>query len=143
MIVKHGGEQIVCRTYGMKVACEMQVYILHRDDLRISAACGTALDAENGTERRLTQSNGNALSYAGKSVGETYRGCRFAFACGCRCYRRYKDELAAFFRAVEIAEVDFCLVIAVLLDKFGRDARALRYFQYMLRHACLSDFYIR
>ena len=143
MVIKHGGEQIVCRAYGMKIACEMQVYILHRDDLRISAACGTALDAENGTERRLTQSNGNALSYAGKSVGKPYRGRRLAFTRRGRRYRRYEDELAAFFRAVEIAEVDFCLVIAVLLDKFGCDARALRYFQYMLRHACLSDFYIR
>jgi hypothetical protein len=39
----------------MEIAGEMQIDVLHGDDLRIAAAGGSALDAEHGAERRLAQ----------------------------------------------------------------------------------------
>ena len=41
----------------MHVAGEMKVDVLHGHGLRVSAAGRSALNAENGAERRLTQSD--------------------------------------------------------------------------------------
>ena len=47
MVVHNSGKKIVCRANCMKIACKMQVYIFHRDNLRISAACRPAFNSKN------------------------------------------------------------------------------------------------
>ncbi len=62
VIVQHRGEEIVGRGNGMEVAREMEVDVLHRDDLRIPAACCAALHAERRTQRRLAQAKHRSWS---------------------------------------------------------------------------------
>ena len=40
----------------------MQVELLHRNHLAVAAACGAALDAEDGSEARLSNRNGGAMA---------------------------------------------------------------------------------
>ena len=51
--VERGRDQIVRGRDGVNVAGEVQVELLHRDDLRPAAAGRAALDAERGAHRRL------------------------------------------------------------------------------------------
>ena len=53
--VDERGEQIVRGRDRVQVAGEVEVQVLHRDDLRVAAARGAALHAEDGAERRLAQ----------------------------------------------------------------------------------------
>jgi hypothetical protein len=51
--IDRGGQQVVGGGDGVNVAGQVQVEILHRDDLRIAAACRAALDAEGRPLRGL------------------------------------------------------------------------------------------
>ena len=57
----------------MEVAGEMQVDVLHRHDLRVTAAGGAAFHAEAGPQRRLAQADGRALAEADERVAQTDR----------------------------------------------------------------------
>ena len=57
----------------MEVAGEVEVDILHRDDLRIAAAGRAALDAEDRAEGRLTQSDKDVLAELAHTVGQADR----------------------------------------------------------------------
>ena len=48
IVVEQGADGVVGRGYGMEVACEVQVYLLHWQHLGIAATGSTALDAEAG-----------------------------------------------------------------------------------------------
>ena len=49
MIIHHGGEQHMRGSNGMEITCKMQVDILHRHYLRITAAGSAAFDAHAGS----------------------------------------------------------------------------------------------
>ncbi len=70
VVVQHRGQQIVRRADGVEVAGEVEVDVLHGHHLGVSAAGGTALDAEDGAERRLAQSDGNVLADTSEPVGK-------------------------------------------------------------------------
>ena len=57
VVVEHGGQQVVGSADGVEVAGEVQVDILHGDDLSPAAAGSAALNAEDGAERRLAQAD--------------------------------------------------------------------------------------
>ena len=82
MVIEQCAEKIVCRCDGVHIACEVQVDVLHRDYLSISAACCAALDAEHGTERGLTESEYSLFAYLCHSLGKTYGNGGLALACG-------------------------------------------------------------
>ena len=82
MVIEQCAEKIVCRCDGVHIACEVQVDVLHRDYLSISAACCAALDAEHGTERGLTESEYSPFAYLCHSLGKTYGNGGLALACG-------------------------------------------------------------
>ena len=44
MIIKYGSTQVICTCYSMKITGEMQIKLIHRNDLRITASGSTALD---------------------------------------------------------------------------------------------------
>ena len=64
MVVEHCGEQVVGSADRMEVAREMQVDVLHGDDLRVPAARGAALDAEDRAERGLAEREHRLLAEA-------------------------------------------------------------------------------
>ena len=54
MVVEHGCQEIVCGADGVEVAGEVEVYVLHRDDLCVAASGSSSLYAENRPEGRLS-----------------------------------------------------------------------------------------
>ena len=119
MVVKHCGEKIVCRTDCVEITGKVKVYVLHRNDLSISAACRTALYSENRTERGFTQSYNSVFAYSSESVCKTDSRRGLALACRSRRNCGNKNELAVFFISfAEQRKINLCLVIAVLLNIF-------------------------
>ena len=117
MVVEHRGKQVVRRAYRVEVAGEVEVDILHGNHLRISAAGGSALDSENRTEARLTQSDRDILAYPAQSVCEAYRRRGLALARRGRGYGGDENQLSVFpLRLREQGQVYFRLVVSVLFD---------------------------
>ena len=125
VVVDDGGEQIVRRRDGMEVAREMEVDVLHRDDLRIAAARGSALQAEARAERRLAERDRRLLAHAVERIGEADARRRLALAGRRRVDGRDEDELAV--RLVLHTRIrlrrDFRLVFSVKLQLIVRDAQ--------------------
>ena len=74
VVVDNGTKQVVCRGHSMKIAGEMQVYVLHWKHLRVAAAGGSAFNAEHRAERRLAQSDYRAFAQFPQRLTETDRG---------------------------------------------------------------------
>ena len=61
VIVEHGAQQVVCRSQCVHITGKVEVDILHRHHLCITAAGRAALDAEHRTEGRLAQGDDRIL----------------------------------------------------------------------------------
>ena len=94
MVVNEGCQQVVGQRYGVEIAREVQVDVLHRYDLRHAPACGTALHAKHRPQRRLAQRNDGTLSNPVKRITESHRGGGFPLACRCRADRGNQNQLA-------------------------------------------------
>ena len=128
VIVQHGSEQVVGSTDGMEVAGEVEVDILHGDDLGVSAASGTALDTEDRAERGLAQRDGALNAAATQSIGQTDGRRGLALARGRGVDGRDEDELGLVVaRLVEQRVIHLGLVEAVGNQVFG------------IHTGCLSD----
>ena len=127
VVVEHCGKQIVRRADRVEVTRKMQVDVLHRNDLCVTAACGTALDAEYRPERRLTERNDDVLSDTAHTVRKSDRRGGLALAGRGRRDRRHENELAVSARAfTKQGIVHLRLVFSVLLQIFVVNARARR-----------------
>ena len=93
MVIEHGGQQVVGSTDGMEVAGKVQVDVLHGNDLGPTAASGTALDAKDGTERRLTQGHGALDTATTQAIGQTDGRGGLALARGRWVDSGHEDEL--------------------------------------------------
>src|SRR3954469_13151302 len=78
-VVDEGPGQIVRSPDGMDVAGEMEVEVLHRDDLAVPTARGAALDPEDRTERRLADADGCLTADRVEALRQTDRRRRLAF----------------------------------------------------------------
>jgi hypothetical protein len=68
VIVNERGEQIMAGRDRMRVAGEMQIDVLHRDDLCTATSCAAAFDPEYGPQRGLTQRHDSALPDPAQSL---------------------------------------------------------------------------
>ena len=84
VVVEHSGEQVVRGSDGVEVTGKMQIQILHRYYLGVSAAGGSALNTENRSEGGFSQSDYALFPSATQTVGQTDCCCSFAFAGGGR-----------------------------------------------------------
>ena len=100
-VVDEGGREVVGRADGVDVAGQMEVEVLHRDDLAVAAARGAALDPEDRSERRLADRDGGSLADPVQALGEPDRGRRLALAERGRGDRGDEDVLAARVRGLE------------------------------------------
>ena len=142
MIVKHGGKQVRRRTDGVHIAREVEVDILHGDDLRISAACGAALHAEHGAQRGLTQGDNHVLADTAHAVRKSDGGRRLALPCRSGRNGGDKDEFPLLARAVHDGKIDFCLVLSVVLDVVLRKPRLFGNLQNWFKLGTLCNFNI-
>ena len=113
VVVEHGCKEVVGVLDGMEVAREVQVDVLHRDDLGIAAAGRTALDAEDGTERGLAQGEDSLFTKSVHGIGETHRGGRLALARRRRIDGGHEDELGLLGAVGKLGNIDFGHVVAV------------------------------
>ena len=79
VVVNHGGKQVVCCGDGVEVAGQVQVQLLHGNDLGVAAACCAALDAEGRAHCGLTQSQDCLAAGLREALCEGYGGCGLTF----------------------------------------------------------------
>ena len=144
MVIEYRGEEIVRRADGVDIAGEVQVNVLHRDDLRPASAAGAALYAEHRTERRLTHGDHRVFAYAAQPVCKADGRGGFALAGrrgrdGCD-----EDEFTVTNRTlIQQGQIDLCLVPAVLFEVFIFNAEPVRDLRYREHFAGLGDLYVR
>ena len=111
-------EQVVRGRDRVQVAGEVQVQVLHRDDLRVAAAGSAALHAEHRPERRLAQAEDRLAAELAETLRERDRRRRLPLARRRRRDRRDVDQLRVgpVGEPVDHGEVDLRLVAAVRLD---------------------------
>ena len=127
VIVEQGREEVVGGRYGVEIAREVQVDVLHRYDLRVAAAGRAALDAEAGTQRGLTQATHGPLADAVEAVAQADRGGGLALARRRRRDGRDQDQLAVLvlLRRVDEIERHLGLVGPVIQQRAVGDADPL------------------
>ena len=86
-------QQVVRRRDRVQVAGEVEVQVLHRHDLRVAAAGGAALDAEDRAERRLAEAEDRLAADVAEALRERDRGGRLALAGRRRRDRRDVHDL--------------------------------------------------
>src|SRR6185369_10766044 len=119
VVVDERGGQVVRGPDRVDVARQVEVEVLHRDDLAAAAARGAALDAEHGPEARLADAHRRLLADAVQALGEPDRRRGLALAEGCRADGRDEDVLAPRvlrLEALDALERDLGLDRAVQLD---------------------------
>ncbi len=141
VVVQHGGQQVVGRTDGMEVAGEVQIDILHRNDLGITATSCTTFHAETGSQAGLAQADRGFLANAAQGIAKADRGGGLAFACRSRGNRGHQDKLPVFAFALGAQEVviDLGLVRTVLEQGFRGDAQFFADFADQLRLGFLGN----
>ena len=119
----------------------MKVDILHRHHLSITSSGGSALYAENGTERRLAQCDHGIFSYLPQAVSKSYG--RGGLALTRRCGRNggNKYQLSFFAGIVrKDRQVSLCLIFSVRLNKLLVYVRGGGYLTYRLHFTRLRNF---
>ena len=121
-------EQVVRRGDGVQVAREVQVQVLHRDDLGVAAARRAALHAEHGAERRLAQAEHRLPPEGAESLRQGDGRRRLPLPRRGRRDRRDVDELRvrAVAEPIDDREVDLRLVAPVLSRPRRARGRARR-----------------
>ena len=141
VIVDHRREQIVRGGDGVKVAVEVEVDILHRHDLSVTAASRAAFHAEGWPKARLAKANHRALADAVQRVAEADRRRRLALARRRRRDGGDEDELALFGSAgMRKRGIDFRFVAAIGLHGVIGNAETRGDFRNRSLHALAGDF---
>ena len=121
MVIEHGGKQVVCRADGVHIAREMQIDVLHRDDLRPAASGSAALDAEHGAQRRLTQHDVGVLAQSSETVGKSDGGGGLAFTGRGGGHGGHENELVLPVLTLQDIQAELCFIFSVIIDVFLGD----------------------
>src|SRR5699024_4010865 len=95
MVVDQGGESVVGDLDRMEVAGEVEVDVLHRDQLGVAAVGGGARGGQDGAQGRLAQGGHGAMPGGGEGVGQAHGGGRLALPGGGGGHGGDQDELRA------------------------------------------------
>ena len=124
VIVQHGCDQVVRSADGVEVTGEVEVDVLHRDDLCPAAAGSAALDAEDRSQGRLAECEDGVLSNLSEAVCEADRSGGLAFSGRGRSDGGDEDELSVRILVfLQELVVDLCLVVSVELQILFIDPR--------------------
>ena len=80
VVVEERRGEVVRGADRVDVAGQVEVEVLHRDDLAVAAARGAALDPEHGPERRLADRDGGPPADPVEALGEADGRRRLALA---------------------------------------------------------------
>ena len=120
-VVEHRREQRVRARDRVEVAGEMEVDVLHRNHLRISAARRAALHAEHRPQTRLAHAQHRVRSHAPQRLRQADAHGALALAGRRRTDRRDQHE-PSLHRARRNLERDLRLVLAVQVEVVGAEA---------------------
>ena len=128
VVVDRRRQQVIGRGDRMEVPGEVEIQILHRDDLGVAAAGGTALDTKAGAQGGLAQCEDCLLSKERQRIGKADGDRGLALSCSRRVDGSDQDQLSVLFvlQGVQIALPDLCLVLSVVLQSLLRDAGLCR-----------------
>ena len=145
MVIEHRSQQVVGSADGVEVTGEVQVDVLHGDDLCVAAAGSAALDAEHGAEGRLTQSNHDVLADAAHGVSQTDGRGGLALTGGGGVDSGDQNQLAVGLvrHVLQDVVVNLGLVVAVLLQILLVHARGLGDLANVQHRGLLCDFDVR
>ena len=123
--VDQRGEEVVRRRDGVEVAGEVEVQVLHRDDLRVPAAGRSSLHAEDGAERCLAQAQHGLPPELAEPLRERDRRRGLPLTGRRGRDRRDVDQLRVgpVGEPVDHGEVDLRLVPSVRLDLVVEEAQ--------------------
>ena len=93
-VIDERGAQVVRRPDRVDVAGQVEVEILHRDDLAVATTGRSALDPEDRPERRLADIDRRPAADPVETLSEPDRGGRLSLAERCRRDGRHHDVLA-------------------------------------------------
>ena len=141
MVIQHGGQQVVGSANGVEVTGEVQVDVLHRDDLSVAATGSAALNTEHRAQRGLTQGNQDVLAQLPHAIGQTNGGGCLAFAGRGGVDGSDENQLAiGTLDLFQNVVVHLSLVLAVLLQVLFVHTGGLGHFGDGLHGGFLCDF---
>ena len=145
MVIEHRSQQVVGSADGVEVTGEVQVDVLHGDDLCVAAAGSAALDAEHGAEGRLTQSNHDVLADTTHGVSQTDGRGGLALTGGGGVDGGDQNQLAVGLvrHVLQDVVVNLGLVVAVLFQILLVHARGLGDLANVQHRGLLCDFDVR
>ena len=123
VVIQHGGQQVVGRADGVKIAGKVQVDVLHGHHLRVAAAGGSALDAEHRAEGRLTQAEEHIPVQTAQGVGQTDAGGGLALPRRSGVDGGDEDQLALPGCFPQRGDVDLGLIAAIVFQQALVNAR--------------------
>ena len=118
VVVQHCAEQIVGGGDGVHIAGEVQVDVLHGNDLCIAAAGCTALDAKDRPQRRFPQRQNGLPANAAECIRQTDADGRLSLAGRGGVDGSHQNQLAVRLvrQLLEQGFRELCLIVAVTLD---------------------------
>jgi hypothetical protein len=122
MIVEHRREQRVRARDRVKVSREMEIDVIHRNDLRVSAAGGSALHTEDRTEAWLANAQRNLLTHSPKRLRQSNRYRALSFAGRSRIGRGDDDEASAD-RPLRDVERNLRFILSIEIELVAREAQ--------------------
>ena len=93
VVVDRGGEKVVRQPDRMKITGEVQVDLLHGENLGIASPCGAPLHAEARPQRGLAEADHRLLPDGAERIGQTHRRRRFPLPCRGRTHCGHQDQL--------------------------------------------------
>ena len=139
VVVEKSGQQVVGSADGVEVAGEVQVDILHGDDLSVAAAGSAALDAEHGAERGLAQADHGVFAELVERVGKADGRGGLALARGGGADSGDEDQLCLAGQLADLGEVELCLIFAVEFQMVLVDPGVRRDLGDLFHFVSLSD----
>ena len=115
VIVEHRAAEVIRRRDCVHISRKVQVDVLHRQNLRVAAACGSSLDTEYGTERRLTERDDCLLADFRHRLTESGGGGGFTLARWRGIDGCHQNQLSVGILADAGAELvgELCLIFSV------------------------------
>src|SRR5919204_4692183 len=115
MIVEQRGEQGVRAPDRVEVTREMQIDVLHRQQLGVTAAGGASFHAEHRSETWLAHAQHRVSAEPPQRLRQSDRDRALAFTCRRRIHRGHQYETSAY-RTLRDFERDLRLVLAVRVE---------------------------
>ncbi len=142
--INHGCQQVVGRTYGMDIAGEVEVDVLHRQRLGVSSSAGTSLDAESRPHGGLSHGADGVFPDVPQCLPQAqgHHGLALSQRSGRHCGHQNQFAVRLVAQPVEHRQLHFGHMRAVQTQLVGQNTRLLCYFGDVSQLCLLGDLQI-